>query len=83
MSCGMAESSERTLNKLLSKLQQADLPKTQPLLDLLVGQNYKKDEIMHIVNNIPKGTVPSMDDNRAKFYMFCVAALLAIMADVF
>jgi hypothetical protein len=28
MSCGMAESSEHTFGKLLSKLQQADLPET-------------------------------------------------------
>jgi hypothetical protein len=28
MSCGVAKSSERMLDKLLSKLQQADLPKT-------------------------------------------------------
>jgi hypothetical protein len=74
MSCDVAEWSERTLGKLQSKLQQADLPKTQSLSDLPASHNFKKGQIMHIVNSIPKGTAPSMDNNRAKFYMYCAAA---------
>jgi hypothetical protein len=38
---------------------------------------------MHIVNSIPKGTAPSIDGNRAEFYMHCTAALSAIKADAF
>jgi hypothetical protein len=68
MSCGVAESCERTLGKLLTKLQQADLPDTQPLTNLPVGHKFKKGQIMHIVNNIPKGTTLGMDDNHAEFY---------------
>jgi hypothetical protein len=83
MSCDVAESCERTLSKLLTKLQQADLPETQPLADLLTGHNFKKGQIMHIVNSIPKGTAPVMDGNRAEFYRYCVAALLATVADTF
>jgi hypothetical protein len=52
MSCSVAESSERMLDKLLSKLHQADLPEMQPLVDLLTGHNFKKGQIMHIVNTI-------------------------------
>jgi hypothetical protein len=66
MSCGVVESCEHTFGKLLSKLQQADLLETQPLVDLLAGHNFKKGQIMHIVNSIPKGTVPGMDDNRTR-----------------
>jgi hypothetical protein len=38
----MAESCEHTLGKLLTKLQQADLPETQPLANLPAGHNFKK-----------------------------------------
>jgi hypothetical protein len=38
----VAKSSERTLGKLVCKLQQADLPEMQPLVDLLVGHSFKK-----------------------------------------
>ncbi|CAK9231288.1 unnamed protein product [Sphagnum troendelagicum] len=42
MSCGVVESSERTFGKLLSKLQQVDLPETHPLANLPTGHNFKK-----------------------------------------
>jgi hypothetical protein len=38
---------------------------------------------MHIVNNIPKGTVSGMDDNRAEFYKYCAVVPLATAADTF
>jgi hypothetical protein len=68
MSCGVAESNERTFGKLLSKLQQVDLLDNQLLADLLAGHNFKKGQIMHIVNSILKGTVPGMVGNRVEFY---------------
>jgi hypothetical protein len=83
MSCGMAESCERMLGKLLTKLQQPDLPDTQPMADLPAGHNFKKGQIMHIVNNIPKGTTLNMDNNRAEFYKYCVAARSTIVVDIF
>ncbi len=42
MSRGVVESCERTLDKLLNKLQHVDLPNTQPLANLLTGHNFKK-----------------------------------------
>ncbi len=92
MSCDVAESCEHMLGKLLIKLQQAnlpetkplaDLPETKPLADLPTSHNFKKGQIMHIVNNIPKGTAPGMDGNRAKFYKYYAAALSATMANAF
>ncbi len=83
MLCGVAESCERMFGKLLIKLQQADLPVTQPLAELPIGHNFKKDQIMHIVNNIPKGTAPGMDDNRVEYYMYYADAPSAIAADAF
>jgi hypothetical protein len=73
MLCNVAELSEHTLNKLLTELQQVNLPETQPLADLLVSHNFKKGQIMHIINTIPKGTTPSMDGNHAEFYKYCAA----------
>ncbi len=81
MSCGMTESCEHTLDKLLTKLQQADLPETQPLADLPTGHKFKKGQIMHIVNSIPKATAPGMDDNRAEFYNYCATAPSTTAAD--
>jgi hypothetical protein len=83
MSCGVAESCERRLGKLLTKLQQANLPKTQLLADLLTGHNFKKGQIMHIVNNIPKGIASGMDGNHAKFYKYCATAPLVTATDAF
>jgi hypothetical protein len=83
MSCDVAESSEHTLDKLLSKLQQADLPEMQPLADLSAGHNFKKGHIMHIVNNISKGTTPGMDGNRAEFYKHSAATPSTNAVDVF
>jgi hypothetical protein len=57
MSCGVANSCKRMLGKLLTKLQQADL---------LAGHNFKKGQIMHIVNNILKGIALGMDGNHAR-----------------
>jgi hypothetical protein len=62
-------------------LEQAVLPETQPLAELAASHNFKKGQIMHIVNNISKGTASGMDGNRAEFYKYCVAAALAIMMD--
>jgi hypothetical protein len=42
--------------KLLTKLQQVDLLEMQLLADLPAGHKFKKGQIMHIVNSIPKGT---------------------------
>jgi hypothetical protein len=83
ISCGVTKSCEHTLGKLLTKLHQADMPEMQPLADPRIGHNFKKGQIMHIINSNPKGTMSSMDGNRAKFYKYCVAALSATAADVF
>jgi hypothetical protein len=56
---------------------------TQPLVDLPASHNFKKGQIMHIVNSIPKGTMPGMDGNRAKYYKYCAAAPSATTADAF
>jgi hypothetical protein len=82
ISCGMAQSYEHTLGKLLIKLHQADLLDTQPLADLPTGHNFKKGQIMHIVNSIPKGTAPGMDGNRVEFYKYC-AVTPSATTDVF
>ncbi len=55
----------------------------EQLADLLAGHNFKKGQIMHIVNNIPKGTTPGTDDNHTEFYMYYVATLSATAVDVF
>jgi hypothetical protein len=83
MLCGVTESNERTLGKLLSKLHQADLPETQSFADVPAGHNFKKRQIMHIVNNISKGTTPGLDGNRTEFYMNCVVASSTIAVDAF
>jgi hypothetical protein len=49
----------------------------------LAGHNFKKGEIMHIVNNISKGTMPSMDGNRAEFYKYYAVAPSATAMDAF
>jgi hypothetical protein len=38
---------------------------------------------MHIVNNIPKGTTPNMDGNRAEFYKYCVVVPSTIATGAF
>jgi hypothetical protein len=50
---------------------------------LPVDHNFKKGQIMHIVNNIPKGTASGMGGNRAEFYKYCTIALSATAANAF
>jgi hypothetical protein len=71
----LAELCERTLDKLLTKLQQANLPVTQPLVDLPADHNFKKGQIMHIINSILKGTALGMDGNRTEYYKYCATPL--------
>jgi hypothetical protein len=91
MSCGVAKSCKRTLGKLLTKLQQADQPETEPLADHPTepladhptNHNFKKGQIMHTVNSILKGTAPGMDSNHAEFYKYCVATPSTTARDTF
>jgi hypothetical protein len=50
---------------------------------LPTGHNFKKGQIIHIVNSIPRGTAPEMDDNRAEFYKYCTATPSATAANTF
>jgi hypothetical protein len=50
---------------------------------LSADHNFKKGQIMHIVNRILKDTAPGMDGNRIEFYMYCVVAPSTTTTDAF